>query len=378
MLSGSETMYKPSLRAVQLAVDEIKKIACHFFDSAQVSAMTVTPAETGLSGSQTYILEHLQTGRRHVLKQLPRDRSIDQIRWTQSLADFVRSYGNTLLPIALNHHGRSKRLLYAPSKIAAHSDGTTWQCLVYIEGLPCKTPGSPHISLAIEALANFHKKASMFRMAPYQNLSGWQRRVLQLRSLVKPRREQRVNSTITGATLTKLHGLYKEFSEILRAAKTRETIQNTLSYTMHDVHQPVLRDCRWNHVLFSDSFDRVTGMIDIDAAGWDDPAVDISRLLGSWHLERPQSEERLVDLWPDAFQQYKRITDARPNFPSRVQVLHDTAIICGIDRWFTWLFLEMRNFPDMEQVLQRISLLLHATPAAIRRLEHIPAHSDSI
>ncbi len=47
-----------------------------------------------------------------------------------------------LLPIALNHHEQSKRLLYAPSKIAAHSDGTTWQCLVYIEGLPCKTPGS--------------------------------------------------------------------------------------------------------------------------------------------------------------------------------------------------------------------------------------------
>lgn len=378
MLSGSETMYKPSLGTVQLAVDEIKKIACHFFDSAQASAMTVTPAETGLSGSQTYILTHLQTGRKHVLKQLPRDRSVDQIRWTQNLADFVRSYGNTALPIALKRHEQSKRLLAAPSKIAAHSDGTTWQCLVYIEGLPCKTPGPKQMSLAIKALADFHKKASMFRMAPCQNLSGWQRRVLQLRSIVKPRREQRVNSTITGATLTKLHGLYKEFLQIFRAAKARETIQNTLSYTMRDVHQPVLRDCRWNHVLFSDSFDRVTGMIDIDAAGWDDPAVDISRLLGSWHLERPQSEERLVDLWPDAFQQYKRITDARPNFPSRVQVLHDTAIICGIDRWFTWLFLEMRNFPDMEQVLQRISLLLHATPAAIRRLEHIPAHSDSI
>ncbi len=378
MLSGSETMHMPSLRTVQLPVDEIKKIACQFFDSAQASAMAVIPTETGLSGSQTYILTHLQTRRKHVLKQLPRDRSIDQIRWTQSLADFVRSYGNTLLPMALDHHEQSKRLLYAPSKIVAHTDGTLWQCLVYIEGLPCKTPTPNHISLAIEALANFHKKASMFRMAPYQNLSGWQRRVLQLRSLLKPRRDQRVNSTITGATLTKIHGLYKEFLQILRAAKTRETIQNTLSYTMRDVHQPVLRDCRWNHVLFSDSFDRVTGMIDIDAAGWDDPAVDISRLLGSWHLERPQSEERLVDLWPDAFQQYKRITDARPNFPSRVQVLHDTAIICGIDRWFTWLFLEMRNFPDMEQVLQRISLLLHATPAAIRRLEHIPAHSDSI
>jgi len=74
--------------------------------------MTVTPAETGLSGSQTYILKHLQTGRRHVLKQLPRDRSIDQIRWTQSLADFVRSYGNTLLPIALNHHGAGANGFY--------------------------------------------------------------------------------------------------------------------------------------------------------------------------------------------------------------------------------------------------------------------------
>ncbi len=370
-------MHKPANRTVRLPVDEIKKIACQFFDPAQASVMMVTQAETGLSGSQTYVLKHPQTGRKHILKQLPRDCSIAHIRWIQSLADFVCSHGNTLLPMALDNHERSRWPLHAPSKVATHSDGTMWQCMVFIEGLPCKTPGPKQMSLAIKALADFHKKASMFRMAPYRNLSGWQRRVLQLRSLLESRRESRVNSAINGATRTELHVLYKEFFRILRMPKARETIQKTLSYTMRDVHQPVLRDCRWNHVLFSNSFDRVTGIIDIDAAGWDDPAVDISRLLGSWHLERPQSEERLADLWPDAFQQYEKVADARPDFPSRVQVLHDTAIICGIDRWFTWLFLEMRYFPNMEQVLQRITLLLHATPAAIRRLEYLPAHSDS-
>jgi hypothetical protein len=141
-----------------------------------------------------------------------------------------------------------------------------------------------------------------------------------------------VDNTVIGATHTELHVLYTKFFQRIRSPKFTANIQHALSYTMPDVHQPVLRDCHWNHVLFSDSDDCVTGFIDIDAAGWDDPAVDISRLLGSWQLENPQSEEWLVDLWPDAFKQYRTSVNAGADFPSRVQVLHDTAILCGIDR----------------------------------------------
>ena len=104
----------------QLPIDAIKKIACHFFDPAQATVMTVRPAEAGLSGSQTYILKHLQTGSKHVLKQLPSDLSIDQIRWTQALADFVNRHGHTLLPVSLDHHEQNKQCVYTPSKIAIH------------------------------------------------------------------------------------------------------------------------------------------------------------------------------------------------------------------------------------------------------------------
>ena len=84
-----------------------------------------------------------------------------------------------------------------------------------------------------------------------------------------------------------------------------------------------------------------------------------------------------MDLWPDAFKQYRTSVNAGADFPSRVQVLHDTAILCGIDRWFTWLFTENRYFANMEQVSQRITLLLNAAPAAIRRLEHLSTRGDS-
>ena len=361
----------------QLPIDEIKKIACHFFDPTQAKAMTATPAEAGLSGSQTYILENLQTGCKHVLKQLPNDLSVEQVLWTQTLAEFAHSNGNTLLPVALDHRERNSKVLDTHSKIAVHYDGTMWQCLVYIEGLPCKTPHPHQISLATAALADFHQKSSLFRMTPSRTLSGWHRRVLQLRTLLVSLRSPRVNNAVIGASLTELHVLCTKFFQFLRSPETTAIIEHALSYTMPDVHQPVLRDCHWNHVLFSESNDRVTGIIDIDAAGRDDPAVDISRLLGSWQLEYPQSEEWLVDLWPDAFKQYQTSAHAGPDFPTRVQILHDTAILCGIDRWFTWLFKENRYFANMKQVSQRITLLLNAAPAAIRRLEHLPARSDS-
>ncbi len=361
----------------QLPINEIKKIACHFFDPAQATGLTAKPAEAGLSGSHTYILKHLQTGCKHVLKQLPSDLSKDQILWTQTLADFVHNSGNTLLPVALDHHERSSQVLGTDSKIALHCDGTMWQCLVYIEGRPCKTPHPHQISLATEALADIHQKASLFQMPPSRTLSGWKRRVQQLRTLLVSLRSQRLNNAVTDASLIELRALCIKFFQCIRLPKTTAIIERALSYPMPDVHQPVLRDCHWNHVLFSESNDRVTGFIDIDAAGWDDPAVDISRLLGSWQLEYPQSEEWLVDLWPDAFKQYQTSAHAGPDFPTRVQLFHDTAILCGIDRWFTWLFKENRYFPNIKQVSQRLTLLLNAAPAAIRRLEHLPARSDS-
>ena len=361
----------------QLPIDEIKKITCHFFDPTQVTAITATPAEAGLSGSQTFILKNLQTGCKHVLKQLPNDLSIEQFLWTQTLAEFARINGNTLLPVALDHHERHSQVLDTHSKIAIHCDGTMWQCLVYIEGLPCKTPRPHQISLATEALADFHQKTSLFHMQPSRILSGWHRRVLQLRSLLVSLRSPQVNNAVISASLTELRVLCTEFFQCICSPKTTAIIEHALSYTMPDVHQPVLRDCHWNHVLFSESNDRVTGIIDIDAAGWDDPAVDISRLLGSWQLEYPQSEEWLVDLWPDAFKPYRTSTHAGPDLPTRVQIYHDTAILCGIDRWFTWLFKENRYFPNLKHVSQRMTLLLNAAPAAIRRLEHLPARGDS-
>jgi len=361
----------------QLPIDEIKKITCHFFDPTQVTAITATPAEAGLSGSQTFILKNLQTGCKHVLKQLPNDLSIEQFLWTQTLAEFARINGNTLLPVALDHHERHSQVLDTHSKIAIHCDGTMWQCLVYIEGLPCKKPRPHQISLATEALADFHQKTSLFHMPPSRILSGWHRRVLQLRSLLVSLRSPQVNNAVISASLTELRVLCTEFFQCICSPKTTAIIEHALSYTMPDVHQPVLRDCHWNHVLFSESNDRVTGIIDIDAAGWDDPAVDISRLLGSWQLEYPQSEEWLVDLWPDAFKPYRTSTHAGPDLPTRVQIYHDTAILCGIDRWFTWLFKENRYFPNLKHVSQRMTLLLNAAPAAIRRLEHLPARGDS-
>ena len=362
-------MHQPRSTTVQFSVDEIKCIACQFLDVPQPSVLTVTPTEDGLSGSTTCILTHCDTGRRHVLKQLPLHLSIDHIRWTQSLAAFTRGQGYTLLPVAINRCDSRQGSAGAAPKIAIHADGTLWQCLEYIDGNPCKTPHSRQTVIAVRALANFHKVAKAFQMPRQKTLCGWHRRVHQLRSILLSLQFSQVENNTDAFRPTQLHELHQRFMQLIRAPKTIRIIENALNRNMSAVHQPALKDCWWDHVLFSNSHDRLTGIIDIDAAGWDDPAVDMSRLLGSWQLENLHWEGKLLDIWPEAFQQYGAIAASGVDFPSRVQHLHDTGILCGLDRWFAWIFTEKRQFPNMELVLRRITHLLHAAPAAIQRLE---------
>ncbi|MEO2041829.1 MAG: phosphotransferase [Pirellulales bacterium] len=363
-------MHQPGYRTAQLPIDRIRRIAGYFFEGTQPRVLMPTLAEAGFSGSTTCIFTHQDTEHKYVLKQLPHHLSMEQILWTQGLATFTRNHGFSLLPVAVPHHHINGLVSAATPKIAVHTDGTLWQCLKFIDGKPCKKPHSTHTMLGAEALAAFHKVASAFQKPRWRSLCGWQRRRKQLCSMLASRPCPPDKNTFDTSLPSELFALYTQFIQLVYAPETIVIIRNALKQKMTAAHQPTLKDCWWPHLLFSNSDNHLSGIIDIDAAGWDDPAVDMARLLGSWQLENPKSHGNLIDIWPEAFQKYRDMVEPGADFPFRVQILHDTSIICGMDRWFSWIFREKREFPNMSLVLQRITTLLHAAPAALRRLEH--------
>ena len=356
---------------MQLPIDKLRQIACHFFSREKVSVLVIAPTQAGFSGSITCILNDPKSGCKHVLKQLPRQIPINQIHWTHALAAHVNGRGHQLLPTAIDCNETRRSPSISTPKVVTHADGTLWQCLEYIDGQPLEAPQHEQVELAITSLADVHSRAADFYKPPHRTLSGWARRVQQLHLLVNSKEPQPVRCNTSDENLMHLRELQIEFLQLINAPGLRDAMHRITRQTMTTIHQPVLRDCWWDHVIFSCSNDLVKGIIDMDAAGWDDPAVDIARLLGSWQLESQQNDVRLSDLWPNAFRRYTTLIEAGKNFPSRVQLYHDTAIISGLQQWFTWLLTENQTFTNMQSVLQRVTLLLGATPAALKRLKHL-------
>ena len=357
-------------------MDKRQHIACHFFDSKLVERLEFSrPTMTGASGSDTYILSHPHNTQKYILKELPRNLSLKKIEWTQRFSHWLRTSEYDITPIALTCHkkvfGHTKDFCreFSYPMIAAASDGTYWQCIEFMEGTPRKTPTTDNVRVAIEAVASLHCRGKAFTVPTSRTPTGWQRRVQQLSSILFSPQCFPKGTNLSGTENAEVHGMCNQFYDFLRSPEVVRVLRQVIAIRMPVMNVPVLQDCWWGHIFFSKTGQQITGIIDLDSAGRDDPAIDVSRLLGSWQTENARLSEKLSDLWPEAFETYKQVYDCEPDFPTRVQCLHDTAILCGIDRWFSWVLVENRHFSNMEWVVERIRQLFLATPHALKRLE---------
>ena len=349
--------------------DQPRRVAHHFFNPDIAKTFEITrPAVTGASGSALYILSRPYTTKKHILKELPENLSLEKIEWTQMFSHWLRTSGYTATPIATpcRINGRTQQC-FNPM-IASDCDGSFWQCIEFMDGCPRKKPTTQDVQVAIEALAALHCRAKSFTTPRPRELTGWQRRVRQLSSILVSPRCLPKKSNLSPTLSTEIREWCEQFYSVLRSPEVVRTLTRVTAHKMPTMEMPVLRDCWWGHILFSESGHTITGVIDLDLASRDDPAVDVSRLLGSWQTENALFTERLIDLWPEAFGAYTRTYYCEPDFSTRVQRLHDTAIICGLDRWFSWILVENRQFSNMHWVIERIQRLFLATPHALKRL----------
>lgn len=355
---------------------EIRRLAACFLPAAEAANVTIAqPPAFGFSGSPVRLIGLEQTGPRYVLKRLPTAVPPEQVAWTQQLARHLAAAGVATVPVPLP--ARTATGFPEPSRqFAADSAGRLWQCLSFRPGEPIAKPAAGEVVAAVTALAELHRAAARFPIpTPVSRPTGWQTRMQQFERLAdtgfavptaKPNRLSVGDEDIRQRLLQ----AGREAAAAFACGGGHRLASRLASSRPARNLQPVLRDCWWPHLLFDKTAAGrcVSGLIDLDAAAVDAPAVDLARLLGSWQLESGGPAQRLRDRWPEAFRQYAVLARPAGDFPTDVQLLHDTAVICGLDRWCDWLFRERREFPDLPRVAGRIEALARALPAALARL----------
>lgn len=355
---------------------EVRQLATRFLPAAEAATLTIQkPPQAGFSGAGVWLLSPADGSPRYVLKQLPPALTPDHIAWTHLFAQHLGRQGGGVIPQPLPSR-KTVGLADQTGSLATDQQGRLWQCLSYLPGRPIATPTSAEVLAAVTTLATVHLAASEFAQPhPLPRPTGWQTRVQQLKRLAvagfqRPPAASK-GRALDQAVWRELASISRQANECFVATGGPQLAARLAAETFPRPRQPVLRDCWWTHLLFAPApgGTRVSGIIDLDAAGIDTPAVDLARLLGSWQLEAGDPEGRLVERWPAAFDCYVRCCRPAGDFPTDVQLLHDTAVVCGLDRWLHWLFREQRNFPDFSQVTSRIQALLRALPAALARLQ---------
>jgi len=106
-----------------------------------------------------------------------------------------------------------------------------------------------------------------------------------------------------------------------------------------------LRDIWCDHMLFLG--DKVSGVIDFGAAGWDSFATDIARLLPSLCGDDASASSDAVA----AYEAIRPLTDRERQL---IDILDRSAILLGPALWFRWIADERRDFRDRDAVIQRV------------------------
>jgi Ser/Thr protein kinase RdoA (MazF antagonist) len=121
-----------------------------------------------------------------------------------------------------------------------------------------------------------------------------------------------------------------------------------------------LRDVWHDHILFTD--DRVTGIIDLGAVGYDSPAGDVARLLGSL-----VGDDRLR--WSAGLAAYEAVRPLSNVEREAAGFFDSSGVVISTSNWLRWLHgpVQTRLPPgsfDRDAAIQRFGML-------VGRLEHL-------
>lgn len=317
---------------------------------------------TGFSGAEVFHV--VAAAGEFVLKSFPAGLPPDRAAWVHRLLRHLRAAGIDVIP--------APRPTPTGATHVADQQGRLWELVAYLPGRSTASPSAAQVIAAVETLARVHLAAATLPLTAGVPASGRERRRDQmLRLLADPwaARRQRLDGPDPADALGS--GMRARFDRAISAfavagghraltacAATRPAVLPI---------QPVLRDVWAEHVLFAtDEPERLTGLIDLQAAGCDSPTTDLARLLGSWASPWP-GDGRWIAQWEPALAAYARVRGLATGERQALPLLHASAVVLGLDNWFRWVLVERRGFAAAA-ALDRVDRLLRLLPQALDEL----------
>lgn len=323
---------------------------------------------SGFSGAAVWRVQ-APTGR-FVLKGLPAGTPPERAAWVHRLMLHLRAAGCGEVP-ALARTAAGATLLCGPS-------GRVWELVAFAPGGPTSTPTPAQATAAMEALARVHVAAASLPGPTPDGGPGLPRRLDRVRRLIGDPWQARLGRLAPlGGAAELMDGMRLRFDQAIARFAAVEGDRALAAFARWQPPalpvQPVLRDVWADHVFFA--HDRVTGFIDLHAAGFDTPATDIARLIGSWTSPWPGTDAWAAK-WASALDAYESVRVLSAAERSVLPLLHASTIILGLDNWFHWVLEEGRSFP-VPAALERVDRLLLGLEEACRELAQTGAAIDS-
>lgn len=364
------------MRDAASAAQSAATICRRWFGASPVEAEPL--ATSGFSGSRVLQVRSAIAAEACVLKSFHGGTSRDHAEWVHRLARHLRACGIAQVPEALTARDGGT--------VVADDAGTLWELCRLMPGVSVPCPEPRQAAAAGDLLARLHVAAATLpgewpRSAPSP---GVLRRIEQARSLEAvpwAARRDAWRDGHGGPRSDLVVAVERRFDDAIArfaAARAARLVGQVARLKAEPLPvQPVLRDIWCEHVLYAGpSAATVTGIVDLHAAGIDTPATDLARLLGSWGVSEGCEALSPLDRHPAALESYTRIRPLGSEEQRLVCVLHGTAVLFGLDNWFTWTLGEGRHFPSGQAVIARIDRLLKELQPALECLADVSSAVD--
>lgn len=314
---------------------------------------------SGFSGAAVWQVQ-TPTGR-FVLKGLPAGMPPERAAWVHRLMLHLRAAGCGEVPAVVR--------TAAGATLAPDQSGRMWELVAFAPGGPTSTPTPAQATAAMEALARVHLAAAALPRPTPDAGPGLPRRLDRVRRLIgDPWRTRRPRLTPPAASTDLASGMRERLDRAIATFAAVEGDRALAAFARWRPPtlpvQPVLRDVWADHVFFV--HDRVTGFIDLHAAGCDTPATDLARLLGSWTSPWPGTGG-WATRWGPALAAYQGVRVLSAAERRVLPLLHASTVVLGLDNWFQWVLEEGRSFPA-PAALDRVDRLLLGLAEACREL----------
>lgn len=239
-----------------------------------------------------------------------------------------------------------------------YQDGRCWEIAPWLPGTPHtkRVPDAAHVRAAFAVLARFH--CQLARHGRPGRSPGLCHRLRELRDL-ESRGFDRLQAAVASCPVQDHEAAARQW--LVLARSTVPLLLPALADATRLVVslQPCLRDARPDHFLFEG--DRVSGLVDFGAMGFETVASDLARLSGEW-LAGDRS------LRVTALAAYEQFRPLDPSEAALIGPFEDAADVLIAGHWLAWHFLEGRRFTDPGAVEQGVARGLDRLGRLVERL----------